>query len=147
MFRGRYPYASDSKGRLSIPSKFREVLSADFHDERLVITNFDNCLWAYPVAEWVKIEEKVAALPQFKEEVKALQRFFISAATECPIDKAGRILIPPTLRDYAGIQRDVVIVGMVRRIEIWAAERWKPVFEDAQSRLLSLGDKLADLGL
>jgi MraZ protein len=147
MFRGRYPYAVDTKGRLSIPSKFREVLSADFHDERLVVTNFDNCLWAYPVAEWVKIEEKVAALPQFKDEVKALQRFFISAATECPIDKAGRILLPPTLRDYAGIQRDVVIVGMVRRIEIWAAERWKPVFDDAQSRLLSMGDKLADLGL
>ncbi len=147
MFRGRYPYAVDTKGRLSIPSKFREVLSADFHDERLVITNFDNCLWAYPVAEWVKIEEKVAALPQFKEEVKALQRFFISAAVECPIDKAGRLLLPPTLRDYAGIQRDVVIVGMVKRLEIWAAERWKPVFDDAQSRLLSMGDKLADLGL
>ncbi len=146
MFRGRFEYSADVKGRLSVPAKFREVLSAQY-DERLVITNFDGCLWAYPMAEWAKIEEKVAALPQMKEEVKAFQRFFISAATECPIDKAGRILLPPTLRDYAGIQRDVVLVGMVKRIEIWARERWQPVFEGAEHDLKSMGDKLADLGL
>lgn len=146
MFRGRYEHGLDAKARLSIPSKFREVLTANY-DERLVVTNFDNCLWAYPAAEWAKIEEKVAALPQFKEEVKALQRVFISAATECPIDRSGRILIPPTLRDYAAIDRDVILVGMINRIEIWSKERWNAVFEAALTSISTMGDKLAELGL
>ncbi len=146
MFRGRHEHGIDTKGRLSIPSKFREILSASF-DERLIITNFDGCLWAFPVAEWQKIEEKVASLPQFKEEVKAFQRVFISAAVEAPIDKSGRILIPPTLRDYAGILKDVVLVGMTNRIEIWSRERWTQTFDTSVKRLEMMSDKLADLGL
>ncbi len=146
MFRGRYEHGIDTKGRLSIPSKFRELLSASF-DDRLIITNFDGCLWAFPVAEWQKIEEKVASLPQFKEEVKAFQRVFISAAVEAQIDKSGRILIPPTLRDYAGILKDVVLVGMTNRIEIWSRERWTQTFDSSVKRLEMMSDKLADLGL
>lgn len=146
MFRGRYDHSIDGKGRVSIPSKFRELLTTNY-DERLIITNFDDCLWAYPNAEWQKIEERVAALPQFKPEVKALQRVFISAATECPIDKQGRILIPQTLRDYAGITRDLVFVGMTRRIEIWSNERWTKIFETSQEDLKQMSEKLAELGL
>lgn len=146
MFRGRFEHSLDAKARLSIPSKFRDILTTKF-DERLVVTNFDNCLWAYPVAEWSRVEDKVASLPQFKEEVKALQRVFISAATECPIDKSGRILIPPTLREYAAIDRDVVLVGMINRIEIWSKERWNAVFATALTSLTTMGDKLAELGL
>jgi MraZ protein len=146
MFRGRFHYAIDTKGRLSIPAKFREVLSISY-DERLIVTNFDQCLWAYPLAEWQELERKVAALPQFLDEVRALQRVFISAATECPLDKQGRVLIPPSLRDYADIKRDVVLVGMTKRIEIWSRERWETVFESAQRKLETLGSKLADLGL
>lgn len=146
MFRGRFEHNLDTKGRLSIPSKFREVLTTNY-DDRLVVTNYDNCLWAYPAAEWAKIEEKVAALPQFKEEVKALQRVFISAAVECPIDKPGRILLPPTLRDYAAIGREVVLAGMINRIEIWSKERWNAVFAEALTSLSTMGDKLAELGL
>lgn len=146
MFRGRFEHSIDAKGRFSIPSKFREILSSNY-DERLIITNFDGCLWAYPVAEWQKVEDKIAALPQFKDEVKWLQRVFISAAVEAPIDKSGRILIPPTLRDYAGIVRDVVLVGMTNRIEVWARDRWVKEFDDAQKKLELMGDKLADLGL
>lgn len=146
MFRGRFEHGLDLKGRVSIPAKFREVLTANY-DERLIVTNFDNCLWAYPYAEWRVIEEKVAALPQFKPEVKALQRVFVSAATECPVDKTGRVLIPQTLRDYAGITRDLVFVGMTRRIEIWSKERWQKIFTDSQKDIELMGDKLADLGL
>lgn len=146
MFRGRFEHSIDLKGRVSIPSKFREILSSNF-DERLIITNFDDCLWAYPVNEWQKIEDRVAALPQFKPEVKALQRVFISAATECPIDKQGRILIPQTLRDYAGITKDLVFVGMTQRIEIWSVERWNKVFASSHDDLNKMQDKLADLGL
>ena len=146
MFRGRFHYGLDSKGRLSIPSKFRETLATNY-DERLIVTNFDQCLWAYPLPEWQELERKVAALPQFLEEVRALQRVFISAATECPLDKQGRILLPVSLRDYADIKKDVVIVGMTKRIEVWSKERWEMVFESAQRKLETLGSKLADLGL
>lgn len=146
MFRGRFEHAIDNKGRLAVPSKFREILSTNY-DERLIITNFDGCLWAYPVAEWQKVEDKVASLPQFKDEVKALQRVFISAAVESPIDGSGRILIPPTLREYAGITKDVILVGMTNRIEIWSRERWLQKFDESQKKLELLGDKLADLGL
>lgn len=146
MFRGRYEHTIDPKGRLSIPSKFREILVAN-DDGRLILTNFDQCLWAYPVREWKAVEDKVAALPQFKPEVKALQRFFISAASECPVDPNGRIIIPTTLRKYADLNQDVVIVGMTNRFEIWAKEKWQKVFEQAERDLSSIGEKLADLGL
>jgi len=146
MFRGRYNHQVDLKGRLSIPSRFRELLALNY-DERVIITNFDQCLWAYPVAEWQELEKKVGQLPQFLEEVKALQRVFISAAVECPIDRQGRILIPPTLREYAGLLRDVVVVGMTRRFEVWAKERWDAVFAHARVKLDGMGQKLAELGL
>lgn len=146
MFRGRFEHSIDPKGRVSIPSKFREILTTNY-DERLIITNFDGCLWGYPYAEWQIIEDKVAALPQMKSEVKAFQRVFISAATECPIDKQGRILIPPTLRDYAGIAKDLIFVGMTKRVEIWASDRWQKVFEQSQESIAQMGDKLAELGL
>ncbi|MBU0506774.1 MAG: division/cell wall cluster transcriptional repressor MraZ [bacterium] len=146
MFRGRYNHTIDDKGRVSIPSKFREILSTNY-DERLIITNFDGCLWGYAYPEWQKIEDRVASLPQFKPEVKALQRVFISAATECPIDKQGRIIIPQTLRDYAGIEKDLVFVGMTKRIELWASDRWTKVFEESQVNINQMEDKLADLGL
>ena len=146
MFRGRFEHSVDDKGRTSIPMKFREILSSQF-DERLIVSNFDNCLWAYPVAEWQKIEDKVAALPQFNPQVKALQRMFISAACECPIDKQGRMLIPPTLRDYAGFKRDIVMVGMVKRIEIWDRDRWNKVFDASQEMVTASAEALADLGL
>lgn len=146
MFRGRFEHGIDGKGRLAVPSKFREILS-EHYDERLIITNFDGCLWAYPAAEWQKIEDKVAALPQSGDVVKALQRVFISAAVECTFDGSGRILIPPTLRDYAGISKDVVLVGMTNRIEIWSREKWARALENSQKDLEKMGDKLAELGL
>jgi len=146
MFRGRFEHTLDLKGRVSLPSKFREVLTTNY-DERLIVTNFDGCLWSYPFAEWLSIENKVANLPQFKPEVKALQRVFISAATECPVDKQGRILLPQTLRDYAGIQKDVVFVGMINRVEIWSRDRWQKIFDQNQKDISAMEEKLADLGL
>ncbi|MCP5467938.1 MAG: division/cell wall cluster transcriptional repressor MraZ [Deltaproteobacteria bacterium] len=146
MFRGRFEYSIDEKGRVSLPAKFREVLSTNY-DERLVITTFDHCLWAYPMTEWQEIENKIAALPQFKSEVKALQRVFVSGAAECPIDKQGRIVIPPTLRDYAELQREVVYVGMTKRIEVWSKEKWEEAFNASQRTIENATDELANLGL
>lgn len=146
MFRGRFDYSIDDKGRVSLPAKFREVLSTNY-DERLIVTTFDQCLWAYPLSEWQAIEEKIAALPQFKSQVKALQRVFVSGAAECPLDKQGRIILPPNLREYGGLKKDVVFVGMTKRIEIWSKERWEAVFNESQSLIETATDDLADLGL
>lgn len=146
MFRGRFSHGLDKKGRLAIPAKFREILVTRF-DERLIVTHFDQCLWAYPVSAWQELEKKIAGLPQFLEEIKALQRVFISAASECPLDKQGRILLPQTLREYAGLNSEVVLVGMTQRIEIWSKERWEKVFSESQKKLESLQEKLAELGL
>jgi len=146
MFRGRFHYTIDTKGRLAIPSKFREILTTQF-DERLIVTHFDECLWAYPVPAWQNLEKKIAELPQFLEEVKALQRVFISAACECALDKQGRILVPPSLKDYAALENEVVLVGMTQRIEIWSKERWEKVFTDSQKKLEGMQEKLAELGL
>lgn len=146
MFRGRFEYTIDEKGRISLPARFREVLSANY-DERLILTTFDQCLWAYPIPEWQLIEEKIAALPQFKSEVKALQRIFVSGATECVLDKQGRTIIPPVLREYAGLEKDVLFVGMTKRIEIWSKERWEDIFSKSQKLIESSTDDLADLGL
>ncbi len=146
MFRGRFEYIIDEKGRISLPAKFRETLSANY-DERLIITTFDNCLWGYPAKEWQVIEEKIASLPQFKSQVKALQRVFVSGAAECPLDKQGRIVIPPTLRDYADLKKEVLFVGMSRRIEIWSKEKWNKIFSASQEMIEKSTDDLADLGL
>ncbi|MDO8426158.1 MAG: division/cell wall cluster transcriptional repressor MraZ [Deltaproteobacteria bacterium] len=123
MFRGRYEHLIDSKGRLSIPSRFRETLN-ERYDSRLVITAYDSCLIAYPLAEWQLLEDKVAALPEFRKDTKAFLRFFYSSATDCPIDKLGRILVPQALRDYAKLEKDVVLIGAFRHMEIWSKALW-----------------------
>ena len=123
MFRGRYEHTIDAKGRISIPSKFREILGKKY-DDRLVITNFDHCLVAFPNEEWSLLEQKVGTFSLMKKETSAFFRFFYSSAMDCDIDKQGRLLIPQTLRDYAGLQKDVVLVGEGKRIEIFAKERW-----------------------
>lgn len=139
MFRGRYEHSIDSKSRLSIPSKIRETLN-ERYDTRLVVTVYDRCLRAYPFLEWQKLEEKVAALPEFSKDTMAFLRFFYSSATDCPIDKLGRILIPQTLRDYAKLERDVVLVGAFRHIEIWS----KPLWDKAEAEALSSQDEIVN---
>jgi MraZ protein len=118
VFRGRYEHTLDTKGRLSIPSKFREVLG-ERYDSRLVVTTYDGCLISYPYAEWQRLEERVAELPEFKKDTRAFLRFFYSSAADCAIDKLGRILIPQPLRDYAKLDRDVILVGAFRHLEMW----------------------------
>ena len=146
MFRGRYEHTIDGKGRLSIPSRFRDTLNEKY-SEMLIVTNFDRCLVAFPREEWEALERKAAALPQLKKEVKTFERYFISGAAECPLDAHGRILIPPTLREYADLTKDVVIVGLLRKIEIWAKDRWSEAFQRSQKSFEEIGDVLAELGI
>jgi len=146
MFRGRFEHTIDSKGRISIPAKFRELL-AEKYDERVMITNFDRCLVAYPYEEWRSMEEKISSLSMVKKEAKAFQRFFVSAAVECPIDKLGRILIPPILRSYAQLEKEVVFAGMVKKFEIWSKERFLEEIQKAEENFEGMGETLATLGL
>jgi MraZ protein len=99
------------------------------------------------VAEWQAFEEKVRALPRFDPKVMQLKRVLISGATECPIDRNGRILIPPVLREFAGLKREIVWAGMVDYIEIWAKDGWDPMFRHARDRIADLGGALGDLVL
>lgn len=146
MFRGRFEHNIDKKGRVSIPYRYREILSSRAEDT-LIVTNFDSCLVAFPKEEWEILEKKVAKLPQMKPEVKAFQRYFISGAIECPIDKQGRIMIPQSLRKYAKLEKEVVLVGLVRKFEIWSKQKWEEEFDEAREKFESSGDILGDLGI
>ena len=146
MFRGRYEHTIDKKGRISIPYKYREIL-VEKGDETLIVTNFDSCLVAFPREEWEILEKKVAKLPQMKPEVKAFQRYFISGAIECPLDKQGRIVIPQSLREYAKLNKEVVLVGLVRKFEIYSKEKWENEFEKSRDKFENSGDTLGDLGI
>lgn len=144
-FIGRFPHTIDEKGRLSIPSRFRQTLQ-DRGQNILVLTDFDSCITAYPLDVWARFEEKIQTQSNFEKDVRAFLRHFYSAASECPVDGQGRILVPPQHREKAGLSREVIIVGALNRIEIWDRERWEhflttsPVtFEDIAGRLAELG--------
>jgi MraZ protein len=124
MFRGKYEHTMTDKGRISVPARFREVLNEKYGEESLIITNFDRCLIVYPLKEWDEIEKKAAELPQFKQEVISFLRHLIGNADDSPIDGQGRILIPQSLRNHAQIKREVVMIGMLTKFEIWAKEIW-----------------------
>ncbi len=146
MFAGRFEYAIDDKSRMSIPAKFREVLSAE-NDLRLILTNLDGCIVGYPYREWLNIQERTSNPGSIKKEHRTFLRYFYSGVTECPIDKLGRILIPQSLRNDAEIKKNVVIVGMGNKIEIWAQERWEELVRRAKSDPDQIADIVSDLGL
>ena len=144
MFRGSFEHTVDAKGRVSVPSKFRDLI-ADRYDGRMVMTmDFDQCLTVYPLEEWEKLEEKIRTLPVMKQEVKDFMRFLFSSATECELDKQGRILIPPSHRERAGIAKNVLVVGIMNKIEIWDAKAWEARNSQNSGKI---GEALAALGL
>jgi MraZ protein len=134
MFRGEYEHTIDPKGRIKLPSKFWDILQNKY-DHNLIITKFDRCLWAYPLEEWQSQEESLVAQPGLKREVRSFQRFFIGGAADCPVDKQRRFLVPPPLRTFAGLERDIVLVGMLRRFEIWDRAMYKPQMENVEENL------------
>ena len=119
MFTGEYNHSIDAKGRVIVPSKFREQLGEEF----VVTKGLDGCLFVYPKSEWEGIEEKFRALPS-NGETRRFMRFFFAGAATCEVDKQGRILIPPNLREHADLQKDIVSAGVLNRVEIWNKDRW-----------------------
>ena len=146
MFKGRYLHTLDAKGRLSIPSRFRDVL-AQHREETIILTSFDNCLWGFPQDEWEQLEEKIRGLSMLQKDVRTFVRVFFSGAQECPVDRQGRILIPPTLREEAGLEKDVVLLGLATRIEIWSKARWDAFNKEASESVEAMAAKLSELGL
>ena len=112
-------------GRVSIPSKFREVCREKYSDEIFVITNFDRYLLAYPTKEWNKIEKKLSRISITDSKVTSSIRYLMGSAVDCPVDNQGRVLIPQSLRSYAAIETEVVLVGMMEKIEIWSKKFWE----------------------
>jgi MraZ protein len=146
MFEGRFEYALDDKSRVSIPAKFRDILLANY-DMRLVLTNLDGCIVGYPYQEWQVIKQKTSNHGAMKKEARRFLRYYYSGITECPIDKLGRILIPQSLKTDADIRKNVVIVGMNNKIEVWAKERWVNLVREAISDPDQVADIVSELGL
>lgn len=150
LFRGRYEHTIDAKGRTSLPSRFRELLSVN-GESRLVITaGLESCLVAYPLCEWMAFEERLSQLPKFDRSVAMLRRIYVSGAVECELDKLGRLLIPATLREHAKLKRKVLWAGMGKHVELWSKTEFDKlqteVLDDAEQREI-MAARLSELGL
>ena len=143
MFMGEYNHTIDAKGRLIIPSKFREGLGEEF----VVTKGLDGCLVVFPNDEWHAFEEKLKALPLTNKNARQFARFFVAGATPCELDKQGRVLLPGTLRDFAGLDKDVVLTGMLNRIEVWSKAKWNENNCLDDSAMDEIAEQMTDLGL
>ena len=141
MFMGEYNHTIDAKGRLIVPSKFRETLGDTF----VVTKGLDGCLFVYDNEEWGIFEEKLKSLPITNKEARQFVRFFLAGAAEVEVDKQGRILVPNVLREFAELNKDVVLIGVASRIEIWRKERFEGMtaYEDMDE----IAEHMAELGL
>jgi MraZ protein len=147
MFRGRYENNIDPKGRISIPVRFREILLQKYDDSRVFVTNFDHCLLLFPYSEWIDLEDKASKISMFNKEYRSFIRFFISSAAECSLDNQGRILIPQPLRKYAGLEKEVVLLGALKKIEIWDKKRWDDEIETLSNNIETISEAISQLGL
>lgn len=141
MLIGEYEHSLDSKNRIIMPSKFRDDIGEKF----IVTKGLDGCLFAYSLQEWKNFEEKLRSLPLSSKDARAFSRFFFAGAADCLLDKQGRFLIPSNLIEFAGLEKDLVIVGMNSRIEIWAKSKWINV--DEQISADEIAEKMEMLGI
>ena len=141
MFMGEYNHTVDEKGRLIIPSKFRDELANSF----FVTKGLDGCLFAFPKNEWEAFEEKLKGLPLSNKDARSFVRYMLGGAAEVEIDKQGRTLIPQNLRTFAKLEKDVTLVGVASRFEIWSKESWEGASEDTDGE--ELAAKMEFLGI
>ncbi len=143
MFFGEFEHSLDSKGRLTIPSKFKDELAGG-----IVITRgLDGCLWAFTREEWNKVTSKLASLSMGNISARKFKRFMSASASESIPDRNGRVIIPPRLREYAGIEKEVVVTGAMEKLEIWSPQRWAEEQSSVTENPEDLAAQLADLGL
>ena len=141
MFMGEYNHTIDAKGRLIIPSKFREALGSEF----VLTKGLDGCLFVFPMKEWEAFEEKLRSLPLIDKNARKFSRFFLAGASTCELDKQGRILVPGTLREFAQMDKEVVLTGMLDRIEVWSKEQW--LENNAYDDMDDIAQRMQELGL
>lgn len=142
MFMGEYSHTIDAKGRIIVPAKFRESLGDNF----VVTKGLDNCLFVYTSEDWRKFEEKLRTLPLTNKGARKFTRFFLAGAAEMEIDKQGRILIPSVLREFAALEKDVVLVGVGSRIEIWDKARWNESISIYDDDMEEVAENMESLG-
>lgn len=141
MLIGEFEHSLDAKGRLIMPSKLREDIGEKF----IITKGLDGCLFAFSIEEWKNFEQKLRTLPISNKDARAFSRFFFAGAIDCEIDKQGRFLITSNLREFAGLSKDVIIVGMDSRIEIWSKEKWEKCDEDISAD--DIAEKMEMLGI
>ena len=141
MFMGEYNHIIDAKGRLIIPARFRELLGEEF----ILTKGLDGCLSIYPMDAWEAFETKLRALPLTNKNARTFTRFFVAGATNCELDRQGRILVPQTLREFAGLEKEVVLTGNLDRIEIWSKDNWLEC--NSYDDMDEIAEHMADLGL
>jgi MraZ protein len=148
VFRGSSNHTIDVKGRIIIPARFRDMIKVN-GEEGVVITRMDECLKAYPYNAWTEIEKKILSLSVKSDAMRRFRRVFVGGAFECTCDKQGRVLIPPTLREYANLEKEIVLVGVLDHFEIWSRDRWETensrLDEDLKKEEVRL--EIAELGL
>ncbi|MBO5478331.1 MAG: division/cell wall cluster transcriptional repressor MraZ [Clostridia bacterium] len=143
MFIGEYEHNVDAKGRIIMPAKLRE----DIGDKFIITKGLDGCLFAYSQTEWANFEEKLKALPLAQKNARNFVRFFLSGAVECEIDKQGRFLIPANLREHAKLDKEIVIIGVGTRLEIWNREIWKTYSSDENISADEIAENMTMLGI
>lgn len=131
MFRGGTPISLDNKGRLAVPAKYREDLLSLCAGQLVITTDPSKCLLLYPQPVWEPIEQKLNSLSSFNPQTRSLQRLLVGNASDVEMDSAGRILVPPPLREFAGLTKDVVLVGQGAKFELWDDEKWSLQIENA----------------
>jgi MraZ protein len=142
MFRGRYVHTIDGKNRMSLPAPFRQELQRR-SDHPPILTNAHECLELYPYEDWLAFEQQIVGIAAVDPEAQAYARMMISGATECPIDKLGRILVPPHLRDHAALEREVTVAGVGPKIELWDRARFAASMTNAQARFPEMAQSVA----
>jgi len=143
VFLGEFEHSLDDKGRLAIPAKFRPALG-----QGLVLTRgLDRCLFAWPMAEWQAVADKLGRLSLMHAEARRLQRLLFAGAVDTQLDRLGRVLVPAFLRGYAGLQDAVVVAGVMNRIEIWDRGQWAEERTAAEEQSAELAEHLSELGL
>lgn len=142
MFYGEHEHTIDRKGRLIIPSRFREVMKEHYTERFVATRGLDRCLFLFPEDEWRTQEAKFRALSFTKQEARHFNRFYFSGAAELTCDRQGRVLVPAYLKEYAGIKRDVVLVGVSNRIEVWDKDEWKKFYEQFKESYEQVAEKL-----
>ena len=142
MFIGEYQHSLDSKNRIIVPSKLREGLG----DKFVITKGLDGCIYAYTISEWEILENKLKTLPLTNRDARAFVRFFFSGACIVELDKQGRGLIPQNLKEYAGIEKDIVSIGVLSRVEIWSKEKWIN-YNQSDIDYNLIAEKMNDLGI